>query len=76
MYKNEKHLFEPRKKNFLVLSQVRPRVVEVTPGGNFGNIKVTYIVQGHSERMLKVNPFAWALIFTKSGFSGVFWDEK
>ena len=31
---------------------------------------------GHPERMSKVNPFAWALIFTKSGFSGVFWDEK
>ena len=26
--------------------------------------------------MSKVNPFARALIFTKSGFSGVFWDEK
>ena len=33
-------------------------------------------LQGLSERMLKVNPFAWALIFTKSGFFGVFWDEK
>ena len=33
-------------------------------------------LQGHPERMLKVNPFARALIFTKSGFSGVFWDEK
>ena len=33
-------------------------------------------IQGHPERMSKVNPFAWALIFTKSGFSGVFWDEK
>ena len=33
-------------------------------------------IQGHPERMLKVNPFARALIFTKSGFSEVFWDEK
>ena len=33
-------------------------------------------LQGHPERVLKVNPFARALIFTKSGFSGVFWDEK
>ena len=33
-------------------------------------------VQGLSERMIKVNPFARALIFTKSGFSEVFWDEK
>ena len=33
-------------------------------------------VQSHQERMLKVNPFARALIFTKSGFSEVFWDEK
>ena len=35
-----------------------------------------FYIQGHPERMSKVNPFAWALIFTKSGFSGVFWDEK
>ena len=33
-------------------------------------------IQGHPERMLKVNPFARALIFTKSGFSGMFRDEK
>ena len=33
-------------------------------------------IQGHPERVLKVNPFARALIFTKNGFSGVFWDEK
>ena len=33
-------------------------------------------LQGHPERMLKVNPFAQALIFTKSVFSEVFWDEK
>ena len=37
---------------------------------------VVAVVQGHPERMSKVNPFARALIFTKSGFSGVFWDEK
>ena len=28
-------------------------------------------LQGHPERMLKVNPFARALVFTKSGFAGV-----
>ena len=33
----------------------------------------TLSLQGHPERMSKVNPFARALIFTKSGFSGVFW---
>ena len=33
-------------------------------------------IQGLPERVLKVNPFARALIFTKNGFSGVFWDEK
>ena len=33
-------------------------------------------IQGLSERMIKVNPFARALIFTKNGFSEVFWDEK
>ena len=33
-------------------------------------------VQGLSEGMAKVNPFERALFFTKSGFSGVFWDEK
>ena len=33
-------------------------------------------IQGYVERMLKVNPFARALIFTKNGFSGVFLDEK
>ena len=55
-----KNTFSNPEKNFLVLSQVRPRVVEVTPGGNFGNIKkVTYIVQGHSERMLKVKWLSW-----------------
>ena len=37
---------------------------------------VNVTLQGHPERVLKVNPFARALIFTKSGFSGVFWDEK
>ena len=35
---------------------------------NDGNVNI----QGHPERMSKVNPFARALIFTKSGFSGVF----
>ena len=39
---------------------------------NDGNVNI----QGHPERMSKVNPFARALIFTKIGFSGVFWDEK
>ena len=38
--------------------------------------RVKIIIQGHPERMSKVNPFAQALIFTKSGFSEVFWDEK
>ena len=35
-----------------------------------------YTVQGHPELMSKVKLFARALIFTKSGFSGVFWGEK
>ena len=33
-------------------------------------------MQGQPERMSKVNPFAQAQIFTKSGFSEVFMDEK
>ena len=33
-------------------------------------------IQGHPERVLKVNSFAEAKIFTKNGFSGVFWDQK
>ena len=36
----------------------------------------TQILQGLPERVLKVNPFAWALFFTINGFSEVFWDEK
>ena len=42
----------------------------------FTEIAVSRKLQGHPERVLKVNPLARALIFTKSGFSGVFWDEK
>ena len=42
----------------------------------FSPKKQMIFIQGHPERMSKVNPFARALIFTKSGFSGVFWDEK
>ena len=40
------------------------------------SILVALNVQGLPEKMSKVNSFARALIFTKSGFSGVFWDEK
>ena len=40
------------------------------------NLATLTIIQGHPERMLKVNLFARALIFTKSGFSGMFRDEK
>ena len=50
--------------------------VRYVRGWLVGIIAIYMYVQGHPERMSKVNPFARAFIFTKSGFSEVFWDEK
>ena len=59
----------------ILVHPVRRQIFGDTSGQTFYMTRDP-VIQGLPERMSKVNPFARALIFTKSGFSGVFWDEK